>query len=326
MIIKEFYEKLKQCLENEVFTKALLSNGDVNSDSRRLFLVKSLFFLISTRDFDYFENFLNFYHRDIFPYEYLKEKRNLSDEKVKSIIYDNFIKDGFLFHITPSINVEEILDNGLYTLNDKYKCDLYRKSLSLNETYSKIRARNSMLNKLFKMPSLINIPGLKEYHEDRFNTVYLSSNLDYILKTYGEAGELFSFFIRDFLWAFNNFDDVDKLTKDELKNKIIQIIKNSNAQIYDGEINQILDYFETIYEDKKNECSTKTILLVPTSTITSNSTYFDSLYKENSLNLPVETILDFYEGEIESSESIPPNNIIAINTNSDKSLSLKRKG
>lgn len=325
MVIKEFYEKLKQCLENEKFTKTLSSNGEVNSDSRRLFLVKSLYFLISTKDFENFDNFFNFYQRDIFPYEYLKETRNLSDEKVQSIIYDNFIKDGFLFHVTPSTNVDEILDNGLRTLNDKYKCDLYRKSLALNETYSKIRARNSMLNQLFKMPSLINIPGLKEYHEDRFNTVYLSSNLDYILKTYGEFGELFSLFIRDLLWTFNNFDDVDTLTKVELKNKVIQIIKNSNAQIYDEEISQILDYIETIYEDKKNECSTKTILLVPTNTITSNFTYFDTLYKENSLNLPIESILDFHNGEIGSSESIHPNDIIAINTNRDKSLSLKRK-
>lgn len=318
MIIKEFYEKLKQCLENEKFTQILLASGNINSDSRRLFLVKSLYFLISTRDFDNFDNFLNYYHRDIFPYGYLKEKQKLSDEKVQSIIYDNFIKDGFLFHVTPRTNVDEILDIGLCSLNNKYKCDLYNKSLLLNETFSKIRVRNSMLNHSFK-------PGLNEYHENRFNTVYLSSNLDYILKTYGESGELFAFFIRDLLWTFHSFDDVDTLTKDELKNKIIKMIKNSDAKIYNEEIKQILEYLETIYEDKKNEYNTKTILLVPTSTITSNNTYFNSLYKENSLNLPVETILEFQQGEIESSESIPPNNIIAINTNRDKSLSLKIK-
>lgn len=323
--MSDFYEQLKQCLKNEMFTERLLSKGDVNSDGRRLFLVKSLYFLISTRCFDDFRIFLNTYYYDMFPYEYLKEKENKQDEVVKSIIYNNFIRDGFLFHVTPSNNVDEILKNGLQTLNDKYKCDLYKKSLEMNEMYSKIRARNSKLTHLFKMPTLINIPGLEEYHEDRFNTVYLSSNLDYILKTYGEAGELFNFFIRDLLWVFNNFDDVDTLTKDELKNKIVSIIKNSDAEIYDNEINQILDYFETIYEDKKAQMSTKSILLVPTSKITSKFTYFESLYKENSLNLSVETILNYHNGEVGSSESIKPDNIIVINTNKDKSLSLKIK-
>lgn len=325
MDITEFYEKLKQCLENEMFKEILLSKGDVNSFSRRLFLVKSLYFLISIRDFDNFEKFLNTYYSDIFPYQYLKEKNNLSDEAVKSIIYDNFIRNGFLFHVTPSNNVDEILTNGLQTLNDKYKCDLYKKSLEVNETYSKIRARNSKLNQLFKMPSIVNIPGIEKYREDRFTTVYLSSNLEYILKNYGESGELFALFIRDLLWAFNNSDDVDTLTKAELKNRIVQIIKNSNAEIYDEEITQILDFIETIYEDRKNEFSTKSILLVPTSSITSKFTYFDKLYKKNDLNLSVETILDMNDGEIGSVESIPPNNIITINTNKDNSLSLKIK-
>lgn len=325
MTIKEFYINFKQCLESETFTEILLSRGDINSDSRRLFLVKCLYFLISTRDFENFDKFLNRYYKDIFPYEYLKEKENISDEEVKNVIYNNFIRNGFLFHVTPSNNIDEILKNGLQTLNDKYKCDLYKKSLELNETYSQIRTRNTKLNDLFKMPNIINIPGLEKYHEDRFNTVYLSSNLDYILKTYGESGELFNFFIRDLLWVFNNFDDVDTLTKDELKNKIIQIIKNSNAIIYDKEINQILDYIETIYESKKSEVSTKSILLVPTNSIASHFTYFEPLYKTNSLNLDVETILDFSEGEIGSAHSILPDNIIAINTNEDKSLSLKIK-
>ena len=325
MAIKQFYLNLKQCLESETFTKILLSKGDINSDSRRLFLVKCLYFLISTRDFVNFDKFINRYYKGIFPHEYLKEKENLSDKQTENIIYNNFIRNGFLFHITPSNNIEEILTKGLLTLNDKYKCDLYKKSLELNETYSQIRNRNKSLNELFKMPNLINIPGLEEYHEDRFNTVYLSSNLDYILKTYGNSGELFSFFVRDLLWVFNNFDDVDTLTNKELKNKIIKIIKDSNAQIYDKEINKILDYIDTIYEDKKSDVNTKSILLVPSNQITSNFTYFEPLYKNNSLNLPVETILEFSEGEIGSSNSILPNNIIAIYTNEDKSLSLKMK-
>lgn len=324
MTVKKFYNNLKQCLESDLFTEILLSKGEINSDGRRLFLVKCLYFLISTRDFDNFNIFLNNYYKDIFPYEYLKEK-NLSNDEIKNKIYNNFIKEGFLFHVTPSNNVNDILDKGLQTLNDKYKCDLYKKSLELNETYSQIRTRNKNLNDLFKMPKLVNIPGSEEYHEDRFNTVYLSSNLDYILKTYGEAGELFNFFIRDLQWVFKNCDDVDTLTKDELINKILKLIKNSNAIIYDKEINQILDYIETIYENKKSEINTKSILLVPTNSIVSKFTSFEPLYKKNSLNLSVETIIDFNEGEIGSSQSILPDNIIAINTNENKSISLKKK-
>lgn len=325
MTIAETYIKLKQCLESEIFTEILLSKGDINGDSRRVFLVKCLYFLIATRDFENFDKFLNRYYSNILPYEYLKEKQDLSYEEIENIIYNNFIRNGFLFHITPSSNVDAILSNGLQTLNDKYECNLYKKSIELNKTYSKIRTRNESQDELFKMPNLINIPGLEGCHEDRFNTVYLSSNLDYILKTYGESGELFNFFISDLLWCFNNSEDVNTLTKDELKNKVIKIIKDSNAQIYDNEIKQILDYIETIYENKKNEFSTKSILLIPTNSITSNSDCFELLYKKNSLNLSVGTVLDFLEGEIGSSQSIPPYNIIAINTNADKSLSLKIK-
>ena len=56
--MKDFYEKLKQCLENEIFTEKLLSKGDINSEGRRLFLVKALYFLISTRCFEDFKIFI----------------------------------------------------------------------------------------------------------------------------------------------------------------------------------------------------------------------------------------------------------------------------
>ena len=74
MVMGEFYENLKQSLESDFFTELILSKGDINSDARRLFLVKSLYFLISTRDFDGFEEFLSHYYKDVFPYEYLRKK------------------------------------------------------------------------------------------------------------------------------------------------------------------------------------------------------------------------------------------------------------
>lgn len=326
MVKLEFYENLKQSLESDFFTELLLSKGDINSETRRVFIVKSLYFLISTRDFDGFEKFLSRYYKDVFPYEYLRKKTNLSDGEIKRMIYDNFIRDGFLFHITPGDNVDEILRTGLKTLNDKYKCDLYRKSLELNETYSQIRARNSELSELFKLRTLVKIPGVEQYHEDRFKTVYLSSNLDYILKTYGESGELFSFFMRDFLWAFNSSLDADFLTKDELRDRVAKIITGSGAEIYDEEVSQILDFFDTIYEEKKDgQSGNKAILLVPTNSIVSNFNYFNGLYRENRLNLSPDAILSFRDGEIGSAESIAADNIIAIDSNVDKSLCLKMK-
>ena len=65
-------------------------------------------------------------------------------------------------------------------------------------------------------------------------------------------------------------------------------------------------------------------MLIPTNSISSHFTYFEPLYKTNSLNLDIETNLEFSEGEIGSYHSILPENIIAINTNEDKTLSLKR--
>ena len=322
-MIEEFYKNLKKCLESDYFTDLLLYTGDINCDARRLFLVKALYFLISTRDFDNFNNYLNKWYKDIFPYQYLKEKTNLTDKEIKNMIYDNFIRNGFLFHVTPSNNVNDILSSGLKTLNDKYKCNLYKKSIELNLAYSQIRTRNANKTELLKNTSLISTPGSRACREDRFKTVFLSSNLDYILKTYGESGELFNFFIRDLQLSLNNYDNVDSLTKDELKNKVIKMIKKSNIQILDEEIMQILDYMETIYEDKKDNDTTKSILLVPTNSIVNNSNEFKCLYKENSFNLPIEDILAHDHGEIRSVGSISPDKIIAITTNKDKSLSLK---
>lgn len=152
---------------------------------KKRIIIRSLNFLISTRDFDNFDYYLSNYYKT-FQTSYLM-KKGISINEVKSLMYDNYIKNSFLFHVTPSYNVDQILNDGLQTLNDKTGIDLYQESLKINRIFEDIHKRN---NGLLGIKSLINIPGEVELNEERFNSIYLSSNLEYILNTYGKKVNL----------------------------------------------------------------------------------------------------------------------------------------
>lgn len=44
----------------------------------------------------------------------------------------NFIQNGFLYHITPSSNVHNIMQKGLQTINNRCGDDIYLQSLKVN--------------------------------------------------------------------------------------------------------------------------------------------------------------------------------------------------
>lgn len=171
-----------------------------------------MYFFIGTRDFNGISKFLNRYYRDVYPFEYLKEYTDLDEDTIGDIVYGNLLSDGFLFHITPQSNVENILANGLLTLNDKYSCDMYQRCNEVSETYSCIKDRNQGLD-ILKMRQIVSIPGITGYEHDRFHNVFLSSSLDYALKTYGQNGELSTMFLRDIFWAFGIKQKLEGLSK-----------------------------------------------------------------------------------------------------------------
>lgn len=328
---KEFLMQLDECLQDEMFLQRYREYAKKSLGSKNMFLTKILNFLISTRDFKnvgyYIENFSLSYvdcdYKRCFPYDYLKFK-GLSKEESEKTIYDNFIRNGFLFHITPDTNLNEILQNGLQTLNDRTKRNMYDETLRVNRVYEKIKKRNSGM---FTMSTLISIPGGDIYlNEERFDSIYLSSNLDYALKTYGLSSEISTLFVRDFFWAFKNKVPYEKMDKEEIRTNIIETLESHPGQIYDDEIECIVGYFNRIYHDKEDLRSqtNQSIIMVPTQSINTDDKSFNILYRDGTLKYAPEVIIDFNNGEVTNKGSISTDNLIALNPTREKILTLKK--
>lgn len=322
----EFYQRLKESIESDVFKEELISINAHSYKHARLFLEKALYFLISTRDFDNFEYFIKHRYSEKLPYRYLEEVKGLTKEEIEKELYKNFVRDGFLFHITRKSNVSQILNTGLLTLNDKYKCDVYQNCLELELIYQCIKGRNKdNSNHVFTLPSLINVPGGYGFTKERFNTIYLSSNLGYILDTYGEAGEFSSLLLDDILCAFTGYYEPLEDDKEKKINKIFDAISKNNIQITEEELFYILDFIKSYSEEKKESSTEKAILMIDNNSLKNPSSDFDILYRKNSLNLTVVTIIQHNEGEIEHQGSIAPQDIIALIPEEDKTYKVKIK-
>lgn len=314
--IKDKYIKMKEVLESTNIKKELeyiSNNYDINHIYD--YIIKSLIFLITTKDYKELINYMNYYS-ELFPKRYLKSK-GIDSNEIDSILYNNYIINGFLFHITSNKNVPDILSNGLLTLCDKYGNEIYYDYEKINKIFNNIYERNKSIS----LNSIVNIPGSTTIEKERFNKIYLSSNLKYIIETYGNP-EIHYLFIRDLLWALNLYNvEIDNLTKEE----IIRIIKNklNEYDIKEEEKNFIITFLDKYINFDKVSKNNKSIIIVPTKNITSNDTLF-RLYKKRTIeSLTVEDLIELNSGEISNNGSIKPNEIIALTLNNDKSLSLK---
>lgn len=313
-----FTFQLEKALVSDTFLNLILNCS--SPDEQKRIIIRSLNFLISTRDFDNFDYYLSNYYKT-FPTSYLM-KKGISINEVKSLMYDNYIKNGFLFHVTPSYNVDQILNDGLQTLNDKTGIDLYQESLKINKIFEDIHKRN---NGLLGIKSLINIPGEVELNEERFNSIYLSSNLEYILNTYGKKGEFAEYFVRNFFWGFGVEAEYHYMSKKEINYEILNALEDSRLKIKDEEIDALLGFFNIIYHERqKNENLGQSIILIPNKTITS-SNKFDMLYRKNIFGFDVPTIIEFENGEVINKGSIPSENLIILAPTPNKSLRLIKK-
>lgn len=321
----EFYERLKESIESETFQDAIKDRSIHSYKYGRIFLEKVLYFLISTRDFDGLDYFIEHLYNETFPYHYLREIKGLNPEEIESKLYNNFIKNGFLFHITRNSNVDKILNTGLLTLNDKYKCDVYQKCLELDKVYQGLREKNrNNPNHIFASPTLINIPGGHGFDEKRFNTIYLSSNLKYILDTYGDVGEFSGNLVEDIFAAFNGYYESEEDLEIKI-NKILEAIIVNNISIKDDELFFILDFIKAFSEGKKEPENEKTILMIPNSSINFSSNSYRMLYTENKLKLKAEIIMGFNDGEVENDGSIKSEEIIALIPQKDSTYKVKIK-
>lgn len=320
----DIFNELKSALESDLFTDCLLQRGDIDSENRRKFIVKCLHYLIGTRDFEGFPTFLSYYFKGTFPQDYLKREKGLCCEKAEQTVYNNFIKNGFLFHVTPDYNLGAILDKGLQSLNDRLECDIYKKTLELNDIYRRVKRKNMNKKDLFKGDVLIKVPGLNTYDESRFTNVFLSSNLDYVLETYGYSGELSYRFVYDLFRSFNRLSELSNFSKQELKEKIVEIIYESEIVIEEKELEYLLEFVDLVYSKQISSARNMAILMVPVDKVITNDYYF-KYYQSELPRIAVENIIELKKGEIENGGSIDPENIWAITTNDDKSLKLVRK-
>lgn len=324
MVDRDFYVKMKKVLESEEVRKEFLSRKNI--DARRAFITKLFYFLIGTRDFDNIDKYVGRYYKGVYPFDYMEQHSALSKWDREDLIYRNLLRDGFLFHITPQCNVDNILEKGLLTLDDKYGCNVYERCNEINGIYATVRERKYIEDAL-KMPQIIRIPGNGACDEDRFNTVFLSSNLSYALLIYGENGELSSFFLRDILWAFGIKEDVYGLSLEEIKAYIIYSVRNKGIEIYESELAAIFSFLDMIYEEKVTiEDSKKSIVMVPTKDVVNNSNHFQAFYRgEDPTVWSLELIHDYRDGEVQSEGSISPENIMVVDICDDKGFVLRKK-
>ena len=314
----ELYKMLDQVMTSDFFIRTMLSFHDSNQCKR--FLIRSLNYIISTRNIDDFEYYITRYHK-LFPNDYLM-KKGMTKSETEELIYDNYIKNGFLFHISPSYNTNQIMQDGILSLNDRCDIDMYQKSLDINKIYESIRKRNPGI---ISLSSLINIPGEVELSEERFDSVYLSSNLEYILNTYGYRGEFSDYFVRNLFWAFNCDVKHQDMSKSEIYGEIISILENEKFKIKDEEIDEILGFYNLIYrEHPKEENNGQSIVLVPINRIES-SPKFNFIYRNKKLGFPVQTIIEFDNGEVINKGSIVPEDIAIISPDNNKRLRLIKK-
>ena len=161
MTQREFYNNLKLVLESKEYKEMLdfYSTRDELGERRRTFIVKTIYYLVASKDFSGVFKYLDRYYNQLFPYKHMRQEKGLSEVDVEDIIAKNVLVDGYLYHVTPSCNVNGILEDGLLTLNDKYGCDMYHKSNEVNDIYSRVKERNKKED-IMKMRQLIRIPGI----------------------------------------------------------------------------------------------------------------------------------------------------------------------
>ena len=314
--LKDKYINMKNILESKSIKKELIDiEEQYGIEYVYDYIIKVINFLISTRNYNELIKYMDFY-KELFPKRYLRTK-GLNPKEIENTLYENYIINGFLYHITNKSNIEDILNNGLLTLKDKYGEEIFYDHEKINKIFNDIYERNRKIS----LKSIVNIPGSNSIEKERFNKVYLSSNLKYIISTYGNP-EIHYLFIRDLLWALNLFEiDIDKQEKEE----IIKIIINklNEYDIKEEEKNFILNFLNKYIKFDKVSKDDKSIIMVPTNCINSTSTYF-RLYKSRKIEtINTEDLLELNYGEISNDGSIKSNNIMALTLNKDRSLSLK---
>ena len=322
------YIKLKKSLNSRSVI------NQIEDDWYKGILATSINFLVSTKKYNDLGNYLKSDNSNFLPFAYLKDKYNMNNEEVFAFIYDNFIRNGYLYHVTKSTNVDSILESGILSLNDKFNTNLYVESLKVNECFENFIKRNydamplrSNLNE-----PLIKVPNCREklgINNSRFSSIYVTLNISNALSLYGDNGELMELFVVDLLKRFCKFhtnSEFKRLNKDKIRSEIVSAFQDKKYDIEDKELDTILSFYDKYYDDRKG---TESLIMIPINNVLDydieGKVFTSSIMKvlEGRVTDP-EVSLDFMNyclgrNDIEINSQIKKEGLIAISYDKRKS-------
>lgn len=244
---KEEYKQLKTVLETENFCN--------NTHNAKQKLSCWLKFLTLTKDFNSFEIFKN---RNTNVWSFLLRNYNFEKSKLNYELYKQFIQDGYLFHITKEANKKIILEKGILTLHERFGNEMYRDCCELNHYW------RNMAKKMHNVSScIIIIPNKDRIYKKRFESVYLTTDIDTGIEYYGNGMELFNIFI-DSLMENIKLPYGNKYEERDVFRKEIVMQLNTFDKITEVEKQVILNFYDKYYEKmSRGILENKTIIMVP---------------------------------------------------------------
>ncbi len=307
MNIEEF-KQLKTILEAEDFYQK-------THHVERL-LSSWLQFITLTKDFKKFENFKE---KNTYLWPFLLKNYSCEESKLNCKLYNQFIQDGYLFHITQEANKKIILENGILTLHSRFGKEMYRDCCELNHYW------RNMAKKISNVPNrLILIPNKDRIYKKRFESVYLTTDIKDGLLWYGNGMEVFHLFIDSLIENIGLPCENKYEERNTLRNKIVMKL-NTFDKITEKEKQIILNFYDKYYEKmSKGIWENKTIIMVPQKQI----------IKQNAFSYDYQQLmknpLEFYQyylrcNDIEYKENISNEGLIAITLNETKDAKVKIK-
>ncbi len=214
-------------------------------------------FLTLTKRFD---DFSKFSKASVDVFQFLRQECEYKTEraKINQKLHAQFLKEGYLFHITKAKNTNLILENGILTLHDRFNQDMYKDCYELYCCWGIIVSKNKNMEL-----RLIEIPQKIDLYNERFNSIYFTLNVSDALGVYGNGSELFDLFLDKLLENLSIPYDFKYRSQEEIRNEILRNL-NIYSNISDKEKQIILDFYDRYYEEiTDNYVKDKSIILVP---------------------------------------------------------------
>lgn len=318
-------KKFKQIVESDLVTEKI---NEVEKHERASVIASLLNYLMFTKDYENIEYYLSsFLFNDynevcVLPTNFLNRKQNLTELQAAELMYNSFMKEGYLYHVTKTSNLDSILENGIVTLNKRFNENLYEECIKINKSFNRLLERNNKIQM-----DLIKIPLHKNLYENRFNSIYLSTNLQSALNIYGTGMEIFLDFVNRWRARVGVCSRDINLPKEELRQRLIEGMKHYQYEVQELEL--LLNFYDKHYEPIKpeNKFDEKAIIMIPNKNIEETTTSASCGRRYDNLVRDKENFMDNYLScvDLECSCEIASDDLIGITIGEDNSLKVHKK-